>query len=496
MKPLARAFLPLVFVTLYAFPWFPELRSANEMPRLFLTQEIVDRQTFALDARWAELQRGSTFDVSTTPDGHRYSNKAPGASLLAVPGYVALRAWQRMHDGDEPTLGELTWVSRVTAVTIPSLLFLLFFVAGARRLAPEGAAPALGAVALGSMALPYAILFFSHQLAAAFVGAAFVLAMRRDGFFDAVGIGLLSGMAILCDYQAGLAVLVVGGYLLGQSRARLRDLAGGVLGGVPPMAVLAFYHWVCFGAPWRTGYSFAPDPAHKQGVLGLIGPTREAIAQTLFRPDNGLFFLSPWVAVALVGGVALLGRKDARKRIGAEIVACLLVVTLSLLFVCSLAPEFGRAGWSVGPRYASAAIPFAGWLLAATLGTYRSAAVWTIAGATILYSVFVHVVAAVTYPHWPTGVSNPLWEISIRALRENLAPYSLGTLLGARGIVSLVPVLVVAAATAWWLVVRGWKTGIVAVAAAGLALAFTSRIPSTTPPGKWDFVARTWAPKR
>ena len=76
--------LGLVFVALYTFPYFPELRSANEVPRIFLTQEIVDRQTFQLDGRWTELQRGSTFDVSTTPDGHRYSNKAPGASFLSL----------------------------------------------------------------------------------------------------------------------------------------------------------------------------------------------------------------------------------------------------------------------------------------------------------------------------------------------------------------------------------------------------------------------------
>ena len=368
----------LVFVALYTFPYFPELRSANEVPRIFLTQEMVDRQTFQLDARWAELQRGSTFDVSTTPDGHRYSNKAPGASFLAVPGYLVLKALKRAS-GEAPTLGEITWVCRVSAVTLPALLFLLAFAAGARRLGDAGLA--LAAYALGSMALPYAILFFSHQIAAAAVGGAFVLALRRGGALDAVAIGLLLGLGILCDYQAALGVAVVGLYFLWRSRSRLRDFVLCVAGGLPPMGALALYHWACFGAPWRTGYSFAVDPAQKKGVLGIVGPNAGAVWQGLFAPDNGLFFLSPWILVAIVAGAALLGRRDLRKKIGAELIACLAVVGLYLLFICSTEPEFGRAGWSVGPRYLAVAIPFAGWLLAAAAGHVRNRVFLTVATA-------------------------------------------------------------------------------------------------------------------
>jgi hypothetical protein len=493
MKPLSRAFLAIAFVTLYAFPWFPELRSANETPRLFLTQEIVLRQTFALDARWAELAKGSTFDVATTPDGHRYSNKAPGPSFLAVPGFLVLEAWHRVRGG-ETTIGELTWVSRVSAVTIPSLLFLLCFVAGAQRIGPGGSAPALAAYALGSMALPYAMLFFSHQIAAAFVGAAFFLAMR-GGKIDALGVGFFSGMAILCEYQAAIAVLVIGVYVLVRSASKVRDVILGLVGGAPPLALLGFYHWACFGAPWRTGYSFAADPAHKVGILGLVGPNAKGMAQTLVTPDNGLLFLTPWVAIAVAGGIGLLFSKDARKRIGAEVVACLVIVVSYVLFVGSLEPEFGRAGWSVGPRYACVAIPFAGWLLAATLGRTSNAVVWTVAGATILHSVFVHVVAATTYPHWPTSVSNPLWEISIRALREGLAPYSLGTLTGARGLLSLVPCFVVAASVAIWLVARSWKSGVAALLLAAGMIAASTFVPSRTPASKFEFVERTWVPR-
>src|SRR5262249_19037924 len=88
-----------VVAFIYTFPYFAALHSANEMPRLFLTEEMLDRGTFRLDARWSELTQGSTFDVSTTPDGHRYSNKAPGASFLALPAYAAVKSWHRVFGG-------------------------------------------------------------------------------------------------------------------------------------------------------------------------------------------------------------------------------------------------------------------------------------------------------------------------------------------------------------------------------------------------------------
>src|ERR1041384_5124847 len=60
---------------LYLFPWFPQIHSANELPRAYLVQAIVEDHTFAIDrgvAAW-----GGTADVSPS-GGHLYANKAPG----------------------------------------------------------------------------------------------------------------------------------------------------------------------------------------------------------------------------------------------------------------------------------------------------------------------------------------------------------------------------------------------------------------------------------
>src|ERR1044071_1459809 len=92
---------------LYVFPWFPQIHSANELPRVYLVQAIVDDHTLAIDRgvpRWA-----GTADISP-PGGPQYANKAPGSSLLAVPAYAGWRAV-----AGEPSLAAAVWLCRVFA---------------------------------------------------------------------------------------------------------------------------------------------------------------------------------------------------------------------------------------------------------------------------------------------------------------------------------------------------------------------------------------------
>jgi hypothetical protein len=493
----------LVVVYLYAFPYFGALRHANELPRVLLTQEIVDRGTFRIDARLGEL--GSRFDVSTTPDGHHYSNKAPGLSFLAVPAYLALEAWHGAFGGT-PSLREATWAFRFTAVTLPALLFLPLFLGLARRFAPKdgGAHASLCAYALGSMALPYGLVFMSHQPSAAFAGGAFVcavgIARHAKGWLYALAVGALSGLAVLVDYQAVLAAAAVGLYLLVRSPRRLRDASLALVATLPFAALLLYYHQSCFGSPWTTGYSFAADPAHRQGVLGIIGPNARALWQAVLAPDNGLLVLMPWLLLVPVGAIAVARDKEARERVGAEALVCGVVVVAYLLFLGSLEPEFGRGGWCVGPRYIAVALPFAAWLCAAGFSAVeRIPVLRTLAWSSILVSVVIYVVAATTYPHWPTAFANPLFEVSFRALREGLAPHSVGTALGLRGVLSLLPVYVVALLVAQSLLAFrvGWRQAGAAVLLCVLVLVAYRSFPATGPPAErpWRFIVSTWEPR-
>jgi hypothetical protein len=509
------------FVYLYAFPYFGELRSANEVPRVMLAQEIVRRGTFRLDARWAELQRGSTFDVSTTCGDpprpkpckgapmHHYSNKAPGISLVAVPAVALTEA-----AAAEPSMAAATWVSRVFASTLPSLAFLPLFLLLARRFAPDEAPrrAALVAYALGSMALPYALLLFSHALAAACAGGAFVAAVRvvrgetRRPELGAIACGALAGASVIVDYQSSLAAGAVGIYLVVRSNDRVRHALAAAAGAIPSAVGLLLYHHVCFGSPWKTGYSFAEDPAHKQGVLGIVGPNAQAMWNALLAPDNGLVILMPWVLLAVVGGVAIARDRQARARVGAEAIVCGAIALGYVVFLGSLVPQFGRAGWSVGPRYIAVALPFFAWLAAAGLAAAdRRPVLRALAHASILVGVIVFVVAATTFPHWNPAVKNPLWQVSFRILGEGLAPHSLGTAIGLTGVWSLLPIYLVAGSIAVWLLAGGGAPGsrarwVTTAAAAAIAIGVVvamrwlpyDRVATAQ---HWNTIVRVWEPR-
>jgi hypothetical protein len=315
-------------------------------------------------------------------------------------------------------------------------------------------------------------------------------------------IGALAGLAVLCDYEAALGAAIVVLYALAPSPRRLPSALALGLGAAPFVLLLLAIHFVCFGSPWTTGYSFSPHTAHREGWLGLVGPNGPALWEVLLAPDNGLLVFSPWVVLSVVGAVAIARDAGARSRIGAEAAVAAAIVAGYVLVVGSLVPSFARGGWSVGPRYVAVAIPFAAWLAAAGLAAVDgSLLARTLAHALVLVGVISHVLAASTYPHWPDMFANPLHEISVRALREGLAPHSLGTLAGLSGLPSLLPLYVLVAGLCAALLDGGrGRRWITLPVAAGLALLVVfvvyARFPASGPETEevWGFVRRTWEP--
>ena len=109
-RPLAGRWLwCIAAIYLAVFPYFGALRHANELPRVLTTEELLDHRAFSLDARLADL--GSYSDISTTPDGRHYQNKAPGLAMLGTPLYAALRL-AYLPTGHRPTATVVTWLLR------------------------------------------------------------------------------------------------------------------------------------------------------------------------------------------------------------------------------------------------------------------------------------------------------------------------------------------------------------------------------------------------
>ncbi len=464
--------LALVLLYLYSFPYFARLKHANELPRIYLTMAMVDDGTFAIDSgvrRW-----GATVDVSPS-GGHQYSNKAPGASLLAAPAYFLLKEVRAALGDGPPSLAQTTWLCRVVTGVIPTLLFLLLLWRFLERYAPRPETRRLlvAGYALGSMAMPYSLLFHAHQLSAVCIGTAFILIVwvvedERDQRW-LLAAGFAAGCAPLVDYQAAFAGVPIAVYLLWKllRRSPRRWLGVGlaVLGALPPILFLLYYHDAAFGSPFRTGYAASKtfDFYHQVGFLGIEAVRAERFVGSIFAPDNGLLFFCPMLALALPGWYLL-----ARRRQWWPFAITLSVAVIYVLFISSI--TFWRGGWQVGPRYITAMLPFL--MVPVAVAAHAAEDRWylrAVAVGLVLVGIVVYALTCAEYPHFPEYFGNPLYEVTFRLLGDGHASYNAGYALGLRGFASLLPYLMLLAVVVVWIAAPArtrWRS-----AAAGMALA-------------------------
>jgi hypothetical protein len=138
-----------------------------------------------------------------------------------------------------------------------------------------------------------------------------------------------------CEYLAAVPALALAAALLAFQRREhlLRWLLGMALGALLPAAVLGTYHYLCFGAPWRTGYSFIVNArfaaGHASGFLGIRLPKPDALVGLLFGRFRGLFYVAPVTLLLLVGLLVRAWRKDAAAVAGALAFVVLLLVNSS-----------------------------------------------------------------------------------------------------------------------------------------------------------------------
>ena len=263
------------------FAYFLPAATWNPVSRFELTRSVVERGKLDIDT-FADSTGDRAFAA-----GHWYSDKAPLPALLAVPAYALLYAWDQRQGQDalytasgtderpalrvtvnRPFARGLYVSSMSTAALGGVALSLAIYEVLRRRVAPVIAFASTTATVLGTPLFAYATSLYGHTLAAAllFGAVAFVdeRAAQGDGFGPTARHGPLrwSGMclvaAIGCEYLAVVPALVIGLAILFRlpRAARPRALLDLAEGGVVPALVIATYHTACFGAPWRTGYSF------------------------------------------------------------------------------------------------------------------------------------------------------------------------------------------------------------------------------------------------
>lgn len=477
-----RVWVLVTFAYLSVFPYSPAINNPNENVRIYMTRALVEHHTLAINQ--VEADWGWVNDKAKN-DTRLFSSKAPGTSLLGVP-VLAVETWLWHRLGwPSPSKLATTLGLRVFAVMVPMCAFLLVFSSYARRVSRSRGMGdlLLVGVGLGSLIYPYGIHFVGHGLAAALsFGAFMALAPRgtirpareadvleadareaRDDPGEGEGrgsarrallAGLLAGLGVVFEYQNILVAALLGIYV---AVRRPRLLVPFLVGALPAAVLLGAIHTLCFGRPWAFPYGHLENlefqtAHHHSGFYGVVGPARAAILGVLFLPGFGFFACSPFLVLATLAVGASIVRGPRAE--GILIAAVAVVLTL---FVAGL-PNW-RGGWSVGPRYITAVVPFLAMGLAyawptiassagSSAGAARARVAWGLAAGLVLVGIFTNALTAVIYPQVPPQLRNPTFQLLLRLPLDGYVPYSLGYGLGLRGLASLAPTALALAAAA------------------------------------------------
>ena len=446
-----RVSLPLFALVFGTYAYFYQAGGWNQNSRFDLTRAVVEQHTLSIDAF-----QENTGDKAQR-DGHWYTDKAPGLSLLAVPAYAVVHA---LHPG---AVVAGSYFATVFAVGLPSALaaLALFALGRAFGLSASWSAAATVAYALGTLALPYSTIFYGHQLAAALGLIAFALVRMRRAPALA---GLLLGVAVCVDYTSAILVMAILGYAVAWLGAR--GAAWVVLGGIPAGLALGAYQWAAFGNPLALPYDFVLQEHRRMGwFMGIAAPDPRVIGALLVGRYRGLFYGSPWLALGAPGLVVL-----ARRGFRAEAITCGAIVLAYLLLNAGLVDWHG--GWAMGPRYLIPAIPYLavgamGLVIGWPEGSVARRAIAWIGGAAAAVSIALMLMGTAVRPDVPLTIARPFTQFVIpsfwhgRVARSNhaidgegvsgmQAAWNLGHLLGLERLATLLPLATWWAVTGWW----------------------------------------------
>lgn len=394
-RPLRRD-LVLGATLLLSFVYFFPKAGWNENSRFDLVRAIVDNGSFSIDP--FHMNTGDKASVG----GRFLSDKAPGASFVAVLPYTVYRAWlgltgqprpraRVVRVGGGPARGPLRqdrilvnwafiaalYICGIFAASIPGVLIGVLLNRYGRAYGLS-ARPALGCAAiysLGTIAFPYSTALYGHQLAAGCLFGAFFLGQRARSLAPAelYFAGALVAWASISEYPASVAGLGIIAWALWRGRSALGVGRAGA-GAAPVLALNAYYAWRAFGSPWSLGYGHLAHPkfaaGQGKGLFGVSYPRPGALLGSLFGRHRGLLYVSPVLALAPWGWVRLW-RAHAERR--AELALC---AAIALYFILLNASYYMWTGGAAsGPRHVVPMLPF---LCVGLFGLMRGRARWIV----------------------------------------------------------------------------------------------------------------------
>lgn len=439
--------LIFVFATLFfAFSYTHQRGFKSEIPvsRLDLLHALFVHKTVQIDGYSENTPDKAIFD------GHYYCDKAPGTVLLALPSFtfavVLLTSIGTPLDSDAGWLIS-SWIACASSLAIvASMGGLALFLWLCKWVHPRYAYITTLALFLGAAPLPYSTLMMSHALTVGLLAVSLWAGdcrsvgtgETRSHLINAKDMfaGLCCGLALACEFSAGIAV---GGILLHFVFRQYKRALPLALGMFPALALIPAYNLVCFGSPFIFAYQHqVVFTQMHQGFFGINWPPdAENAFQLLFGLHQGLFLWSPVLLLAVVGYVQL-ARMSKKLFLITYLVPSFQVAAISAYFL----PE---AGDTLGPRLLSPILPLMA--LPTALGIARFPRIGAIlAGVSILVTTFATVIDIRIL----SGNENPLLEFYLPRFLQQKFSYNLGSSIGLSGYWSLLPLLLVVGSGIWF----------------------------------------------
>lgn len=488
---------PIVWLTLFvvlalSYSWMsPEISAPNERSRVYLTLSVLESGDIAVDDQVEAY--GKPFDIAER-DGHFYSDKAPGSSIIAVPFFAVYQAL-----GGSPSIEKMVNFAR-TFIMVPlavvSFLLLRALLIGLG--VPPPRATAIGvAFAVGTSFLHYGAAFFGHAMVTcASLLAAFAIFKSleveepRRKIAWQVLVGFAGGLAFSIEYQAALICFGIAfAYLSVRANWRISQIIPPLLGAGVPIGLTLLYNHIAFGSPLETSYAHLhhgySQAMHSEGLFGVTFPSVEALYGLLFSPSRGLLLCAPIVFLGWFG-LPSLWKRCRWMAVYAG------TAMLGYLFIVA-GTEIWYGGWGFGPRLLVPIFGLAAVAGAALLEQVRDSKP-LIAGLSgvLVAGMAYNILVTTTFPELPPKFTAPLASIAIPILELGRPSPNLGmTLLDLEGVASLVPLFVSVGILAVYVIVSlvpkpAWSPK--RLAACGLAIflfaAFSFGYPESAPTNK------------
>ncbi len=364
-----RAAAVVFFLLVLTYAYFYQDGGANGNTRLALTMAIVKKGYLNIDAYNSDAGGYKSNDVAFY-QGHYYTDKPIGSSVLGAvayyPIYKILDAFGiRLRVPDEKHLLTLLVIVLPSAIA-GTLMFILCEYLSKSRFR---AFIVTLAIALGTMSFPFSITYFGHQLAASLLFGAFFLIFMLKIQPDTVKvknfhifiIGLLLGLAFITDQTTAVVILpltIYYLYILWRKKLlkRVTAWAFPALGALIPLLVMGAYNTQVYGQVFASGYQYLVNQnfrlAMAKGLMGIGAPSWHVLFYETLHPAQGIFWQSPVLLMALVGGFFMLRKKQVWAEFAVAAFACVAYLLLNAGYF------YWWGGGSFGVRQVVPMLPF------------------------------------------------------------------------------------------------------------------------------------------